>query len=167
MPFNMHMRGFTLLEMIISIGVFVLIIGTSFMAMTSIARSLKERQGVELLFDAISQAQTHAQTATDGSAWGVYLDYDNTTHVLTDAMVFAGETFVGRNTVQDRAVTMPEGVEILEAMLSGLGVSTGYDHEIIFDVLRGSTANYGSMIIQAGGVETKLIISPSGYVVRE
>lgn len=119
-----HCRGFTLVELMLSLAIFTLIAGISI----PIYESFAAQNDLDIAATTVAQTIRRAEmlaSASDGSSdWGV--------HVGTDGIVlFKGTSFAGRNTQYDETFDLPSDVtasgmtEIVTAEGTGYPLTTG------------------------------------------
>jgi Tfp pilus assembly protein FimT len=159
--------GFTLIEVVVSIGILVLFFGLSFASLSAMQQTSVVRASGDTVASAISTAALRARAGAQGTPWGVYLDYDNATRIPVKVVVFSGATYASRNAAYD--IEYPMGVTpvFTSASLQGAGVSTGNDHEVVFAALTGTTSQYGSIVLTSQNRVTTITISSIGIPTRQ
>lgn len=120
--------GFTLIEMIVVIGIIALLTAVS----SSVYSGFKTHEHLEIatmgVVEAVRHAQANAQAGKGDSSWGV--------QVLPQSfVVFKGGSYAGRDTSTDQEVPLPGGVST-----SGLS-------EIVFEKITGVTVDTGTLNI--------------------
>jgi len=156
-----RLRGFTLIEIVIALAIFVVIVTLAVQMTSTIEQVLAgraSRQVEQLLFSAAGRARD----GMSGTSWGVYLAYDNVTRIPTQATIFSGTSFATRDVSADVIFSLSSYLRMTNVSLSGAGASSGSDHEIVFATLSGATTQYGSMAIDAFGATTTISISSVG-----
>lgn len=150
--FEWGRRGFTLLEILISISVLTLISG---MALVSFVNSRNVREAVVSGQDIISVlrlAQSKSIGGEDNSAWGVHLEQGQ-------AVLFRGTSYAGATFTQNFPV--PARLEIADITLTGGG------SDVIFKRITGRTDQAGSFtarIRSATSVAFSVSIDGSGKI---
>lgn len=118
-----NQRGFTLIEMLLSVAVIALLTGLSVPVYATFnARNdldISEQSTVE----ALRRAQTYARSVEGDSQWGVSIQTDK-------AVLFKGASYATRNAAFDETTTYGAGVnstasEVVFAKLSGAPSTTG------------------------------------------
>jgi len=138
--------GFTLVELLVSIGLFAVIIPA------------------EELAALLTSAARNARHGANASARGLYLPYDNTIRLTDEVILFSGDSYALRDAVEDIAFDFDEGTTFDAVLLSGAVPSSGDDHEAVFSALTGETSQYGTITLTFRG-ETRIIdVSPSGFI---
>lgn len=121
-------RGFTLVEMIVVIGVIALLATIS----TSVYSIFKARENLEIattgVVEAIRHAQANSQSGKGDSNWGVKI-FSNS------AVIFKGSSYESRDASADQSIDF-----------SG-GMTAGGLSEIIFTKVIGSTTNTGTITL--------------------
>lgn len=131
--------GFTLLEIIISIGVLTLI---SSLALVSFINSRNVREVAISGQDVISVlrlAQSKALGGEDNSAWGIHLEQGQ-------SVLFRGISYVGATFTQN--FPLPARLEIANISLTGGG------SDVIFKRITGRTDQAGSFEVRVQGATT-------------
>lgn len=140
--------------------------GLGFMALNSMYKTALTRAGSDSLEAALAQATTRARVGSQGTSWGVYLAYDDTTRIPTQVVVFSGSSYATRNTTHDIIYPLSSSPLITNATLQGAQMSTGNDHEIVFAALSGATTQYGTITLTHANQTVTLTVSPTGIVSR-
>lgn len=93
-------RGFTLIEVLLSVVIISIIAGFSM----PVFRSFQTRTDLELntqnVAEMLRRAQTYARGMNGNSAWGVAVSANTAT-------VFKGDTYAARDTTADETATIP------------------------------------------------------------
>ncbi len=160
------LRGFTMIEALLVIAIVVVIFAFSLEAAASIQRVSEGQGGVGAVRDALTLASERARLGVAQTPWGVYLDYDDDTREAESATVFAGPSYVLRDTTYDLLVSLRPALHVQNATLSGVLPSSGSDHEIVFSPLNAVTTQYGDVTLESSNVQTLLHISSFGTVVE-
>ncbi len=158
-------RGFTLFETVITIGILATIFLVGFQANTILQNVLASR-GARQTESVLGTAALRARNGLNGTNWGVYFAYDETTRIPTQAVIFSGLTYASRDVTKDLLFPLSHQLRMTNVSLSGAGASSGNDHEIDFTFLSGSTSQYGSMTIESYTSTTQINIPATGIVTR-
>lgn len=139
-------RGFTLVEMLLSIGILAMLAGLSL----PIYQSFYNRNELDItttnLTSALRRAQTYARGGHGDSQWGVEIQSSAIT-------LFRGSSFASRDTSYDEVSPISTGTSV-----SGLG-------EVLFAKLSGAPASTGSVTITNVNNESRTItINAKGMV---
>lgn len=158
-------RGFTLLEVTLVIALLTTLFGVGFSAASTLRNIIAER-GARQVESLLLTAAGRARNGVDGTSWGVYLPYDETSRQGAAATIFSGASYATRDAAKDIPYPLDESLRFTEAFLSGDGSSDGNDHEIVFGSQTGATEQYGSLTIDTHDKTVTIEISPSGTVAR-
>lgn len=143
---SMNTRGFTVVELMLSVAVIALMAGISM----PIYRTFQTRNEADIAAQMIAQAlriaEMHALLGRSGSGWGVYIETDAVT-------VFKGGSYTERDTDFDNIQALPSSVEI-----SG-------DQEFIFPLGEVAPEVAGEVVITSMDQHTRsLIVNTLGMV---
>ena len=130
-------NGFTLIEMIVVVTVFLLLIVVSEWGFFNFQSKNNIDIATDNLVESLRHAKANAQQVQGDSKWGVEI-------IGTQIIVFSGATYATRNTSLDQTSTLTNGV-------SSSGLS-----EIIFEKVTGTTSNFGTITL-SGSSENKVI----------
>jgi len=98
-----NQRGFTLLELLLSVAIITMLVGLSVPVYESFARNNDLDVATQLMGSALRRAETYARAANYDNAWSV--EVQSTTITL-----FQGASFASRNTAYDETVSLPASV---------------------------------------------------------
>jgi prepilin-type N-terminal cleavage/methylation domain-containing protein len=139
------MRGFTLIEILIVIGVLAIIVASA----TPLTLDFYNSRQLDLyeqgLVQKLRQAQTKAMETENDSDFGVYL-------TSNEYVLFQGSSYSGRDTNLDETIDLPDNLEV-----------TGMD-EIIFDKLSGKPSQTREITLKIGAEKETLSINEVGMV---
>lgn len=158
--------GFTIIELVLSIGLLFFIFGFSLLGVSQFQRSISVGSADIAVINVLTTASSRARSGVEQSSWGVHLPYDETTRIADELVVFSGDSFATRDTDFDASYPFPKDILFNDVALNGAGVYSGNDHEIIFLPLSGITPDYGYIIVESYGEEHTIDISPEGITVR-
>ncbi|MEK7183079.1 MAG: hypothetical protein AAB776_00410 [Patescibacteria group bacterium] len=162
-----HAAGFTLIEVVTSIGILVIIFGLSFTSLNAMYKTSLVRGSGDTVASAVSTAALRARAGAQGTPWGVYFDYDDVTRIPVKVVVFSGATYATRNTAYDIEYPVGTSPVLTTVSLQGAGVSGGSDHELVFAVLSGATAQYGTIVLTTQDRISTVTISSIGVPTRQ
>jgi prepilin-type N-terminal cleavage/methylation domain-containing protein len=127
-------RGFTLLELMVSVAILIIIFSSGAVAFGGFFSGQRVRSAGEQVVHAIREARTRAITGDQDSRWGVYFD---TASSPDSILLFKGNTYASRDTSFDRRTAFSRSVEYSLIGLSGGG------NEAVFDTSTGRTQESG------------------------
>ncbi len=120
----MRQRGFTLVEMLLSITIIAILVGVSGPVYNSfVVRNDLDVTGQQIV-QSLRRAQTYARSMEDDTAWSVEIQ-------TSAATLFQGTNFGGRDATFDEEVTIPASItrsgltEVQFAKFTGLPNTTG------------------------------------------
>lgn len=142
---NFSKRGFSILELLIVISIFIILFSIS----TSVYNNFKRHSNLEIATSAVVEAlrfaQSNAQSGKDDSKWSV--------EILPDKIViFKGNNYLSRNVSFDEPFIFTSGISA-----SGLT-------EIIFEKLTGTTSTIGTVILTNGAESKNININEKGTI---
>ena len=96
-------RGFTLLEMLLTISIFTVLAGLSLPLYASFTNRNDLDLDTQQLAGMLRRAETYARTMNGDSAWGVKVQSGS-------AVLFKGDTYASRDTTADETDSVPSGI---------------------------------------------------------
>ncbi|MBI5369962.1 prepilin-type N-terminal cleavage/methylation domain-containing protein [Candidatus Uhrbacteria bacterium] len=162
-----HRRGFTLLELVMVVGIFSLLITVAATSAFSFSKKLNIGRADVQLVDVLTNATLKARSGDGAQSWGVYLPYNEATRVADELVVFRGTSYAMRDRAFDETYPYTTSSHFDSAVLSGAGVSTGNDHEVVFTAFTGATSQYGTITLNIFGVDQTILVTPEGFITRE
>lgn len=152
-----QIKGFTLVELIIVIGVFMLIAGSSTIVFGNVlSKNALKYYGYQLVQD-LREARTSAVAQNGDSSWGVYFNDSSLLHGYT---FFKGNNHATRDTSFDRIVEFPKVLRFTRISFGGL-------KELVFSLSEGSPNGSGYMILTADSKDYTISINAFGLVEYE
>lgn len=150
-----------------SVGILAIFFGMSFVSLNAMQQTSRVRGTGDSVASAISTAALKARAGAQGTAWGVYFDYDDVTRIPIKTVVFSGSSYITRNTAYDIEYPLGATPIFTTVSLQGAGVSGGSDHELVFAALTGTTTKYGTLVLTSQNRTTTISISAIGVPTRQ
>lgn len=148
----MNQRGFTLVELLIVIGIFVLTVTVSGI-FTSVSKNNRDLNDVSVqMVDTLRRARHQTITGNQDVVWGIHFETDR--YVL-----FQGDTYSSVDP-ENIEFVLPGSVQISAISLTGGG------SEVIFDDKFGNTSTDGTITLQSTNATTttQIIINSAGLI---
>lgn len=143
-------KGFTLVEILLTVAVLVLLVTISGPALTAYLEKRSLDTWALSLQDALRRAQAQAKAGIQDSVYGVHLEADQ-------FILFAGSTYTPDP--EDEVSVLPGTVTLSNITLTGGG------SDVIFDQNTGETDEDGSVTITYTNGGTKTVsVNPLGLV---
>ncbi len=158
--------GFTLVELIVSIGLFAIIILVTMPSVSKLGDSRAVEPADELAA-LLTSAARNARHGANASARGLYLPYDNATRLMSEVILFSGDSYALREASEDIVFDFDDATTFDSVFLSGAAPSSGDDHEAVFSVLTGETSQYGTVTLTSRGETRDVDVSPSGFITTD
>lgn len=155
----MRQRAFTLVEILVVVGIIVLFLGLSIPALRSFQQvSHLENTGKEVVA-ALRLAQSRTLASEGALRYGVHFDTTTAPHQYT---LFQGESFAARDPVKDEVWVLNKAVEIS-------AISLGEGNEVVLSRLTGQTSVQGTITFRqiADPTQTKTVSILSSGAVQE
>ena len=149
----MNNRGFTLIELTVSIVIVMLLVLISMVAWRSISARSRVEDTQRQIISFLKEARERTLARVGGTSWGVHFE-------TNQATLFPNASFVA-GLASSTVYVVPGGARITSWSLSGGGAV------VLFQSLSGATNQDGVVTLQQvndATVEKKLRVSPSGYV---
>lgn len=138
------MRSFTLIEVLIIIGIMAILMALTVPVYNSFQKELDLNNSAEEIINILRVAQNKTLASEGASQYGVYF-FDSAPY---QTVMFKGENYVSRDSSFDKIYKLPSATEIYEINLAGGG------SEVVFNRINGETS-------QAGNLGLRLINEPS------
>lgn len=147
----MHNRGFSLLEILLVVGIMGVLAAVIAFPLSSFRRAQTVRGATEDVSALIQEAQSMTLSSRDSSQYGVHL-------TTNSAVLFTGTTY-NAGAATNRMMTIPNGVT-LSWSLAGNGAT------IVFERLSGETNQYGTITVSLSSptVSRTITVSKLGSV---
>ncbi len=152
------MRGFTLVEILVIIGIMVILVAFAIPSYRFFQRESDLNNSAEEIINTLRLAQSKTLASEGASQYGVYFDQTISPHQYT---LFKGTGYTLRDSSFDEIHKLPESIEIFAINLNGGG------SEVIFDRILGTTSHFGSLSIRLKndpGKTKNIYIENSGQV---
>lgn len=150
-------RGFTLIEILVTIGILLILASTAFLGIGPLQRQSDLQNTSQEMVNILRLAQNRTLASEGQSQYGVYFDDTASPHRYT---LFKGSSYVSRDVAADEIFFIPESV-IISSM------SVGGGKEVVFDRIVGTTNQSGQVLLQLVADPTKtqtIYIESSGLV---
>ena len=144
-PKPQNQPGFTLLEMILVMGIITIIMAVSVPLYASLSNRNQLQVSASLLAQDLYQAQINSRAQQADSTWGVAINGQTIT-------LFAGNSYASRDTSQDVDYTVPSAIK-----LSG-------DSQIVYSRLYGLPTNTASFSLSGAGQTMPVAVNSKGMV---
>jgi type II secretory pathway pseudopilin PulG len=129
-----YKKGFSLIEMLVIIGILVILISMSASALLLFRKESDLSNNAEEIVSALRRAQNKSLASEAGGHYGVY--FNSSQYIL-----FKGEDYVSRDSSFDEINELPNNIEIYEIDLAG-------GNEIVFDRITGITNRSGNVSLR-------------------
>lgn len=130
-------KGFTLMEVLIVIGVIALLGAIIFPSLSRFRNEQSLQNTSVNIVNYLNLARSNSLSSLDGINYGIHFDSD-------DMVYFVGDTYDG-NALTNQIIPFSTGV-ILD-MTNGLNLNNGSSN-VIFPRLRGEVSGYGTITIE-------------------
>jgi len=147
------MKSFTLIEILIVVGVLAILIAMAFPAFRSFQAESDLNDSADKIINTLRLAQSKTLASEGASQWGIYFSTSTIPHQYT---LFQGVNYASRVTSSDEVYDLPESVEIYDINLVG-------EPEVIFDRLIGSTGQFGNISLRLRPSRINYSFSSFGY----
>jgi prepilin-type N-terminal cleavage/methylation domain-containing protein len=164
---SLSRHGFTLLEVILVMGIFVLLFSLSAVAISRTRLEVGVTAADSRLTSILTTAARRAMHGEEAGPWGVYLPYDETSRNASEVVLFSGTSYAARNPSFDLSYSFPDQARFVSVELSGVLPSSGNDHEMVFSIFSGDTGQYGTIELEWLERERTILVTPDGVVTRE
>ena len=131
-------KGFTLIEMLLTLTIIALLAGLS----APIYMSFQGRNDLNVansvVVSSLRRAQTLARAMEDDQSWGVHLE-------SLQATIFSGKDYASRDTENDE-------IFVIAPTITFTGIT-----EVVFDRFTGETSDIGGIIINSNNNDSRTI----------
>jgi type II secretory pathway pseudopilin PulG len=139
------MKSFTLIEILIVIGILIILITIFFPTFRSFRTESNLNNSVEQIINTLRLVQGKTLASDGASQWGIYFSTSTIPHQYT---LFQGADYASRIASSDEIYNLPESVEIYDINLAA-------GAEVVFDRLIGSTDQFGDLSLRLKTDPTK------------
>lgn len=149
---NKNKNGFTLIEILVTIAIFMIIIGIAVATTRSFSDTVNLDNAGKIIGTNIKLAKTRSISALNDTNYGVHFEGDQIT-------VFAGSVFDAGDPA-NKVVTLPDNVEIYNINVIGWP-------DLVFGRLTGTTNNFGTIgirLINNPSKTKQLVINSEGQI---
>lgn len=136
------MKGFTLIELIVVIGIFTIVSALSVPFIQSFQTSSNLHTHANTIVRTLRRAQQQAIAGRDDSSWGVYFDSSN-----NQFLMFLGDDYATRDEDYDQE-TEYSNIFIID---------TDFGNEIYFSIYSGQPSEAGTITISSPNNQSKVI----------
>ena len=146
-------KGFTLLEVLIVVGILALLVTLSAKPLLSFYRNIRFQGAVENVLTMLDEARKSTLSSYNSSQYGVHFETNRT-------VLFRGDTFTEPNPENDEYI-FSDIIEISSSTFSGGG------DDVVFERITGETANGGVLeivLLTASSTRKIITIHTSGLV---
>ena len=137
--------GFTVLELVIVIAIFIIFAGLGEQAFFSFQSKSNLEINTYNVVESLRHAKSNAQQVQGDTKWGVYIS-------SSQAVVFSGDSYATRDMAKDQTVEFSGGI-----IVSGLT-------EVVFEKVSGKTFDIGDISISNNYEEQKLTVNSYGAI---
>jgi prepilin-type N-terminal cleavage/methylation domain-containing protein len=140
------MRGFTLLEILIVIGVSLILFYLIIPVGLDFYKSQQLENETGMIVQTLKKAQLKAMAAESDSKFGVYINNDN-------YILFRGNSYASRNNQYDEVFDLSGSITIVDP-----------PKEIVFSKIEGTPSFTGEIIFNSGNQTWKILINKFGVI---
>lgn len=151
-------RGFTLVEMMVVIGIVSLLLVVGSVNIRSFQSRSQVTQAAEELASILREAQSRSMTVVNGQTHGIHFESGDGTYTL-----FEGTPFSQTNATNVK-YSLDASIQFSNIALTGGG------KDVIFDKLTGSTSHSGGVTISSkldGSIQRTITITSQGKISGE
>lgn len=148
-------KGLTLVDLILTLGLFSLVVGGTTVILSDFLNRSQLQNTSQSIVDHLRRAQGFAMIRYQNSNWGVHFDA-----AAAQFTLFKGAVFATRDPAFDESENLPDSLTLQSITLNGGG------NDVIFNQVLGSTSQNGSLIIREplANHEITLTINPYGQL---
>jgi prepilin-type N-terminal cleavage/methylation domain-containing protein len=149
------MRGFTIIEFLIVLGVLAMILTLSYASFSFLTKKGDLNSSTNNVFSALTLVKNKTIASEGAKQYGIYFDTNLSPNKF---IIFQGSNYASREISFDEIHFLPKGIEFSSISFSGIG------NEVVFNRLEGNTNNSGSIVLHSlktDNIET-IYVYPSG-----
>ena len=152
MKYHLPRTGFTLIELIVVIAIIGVLIGVVVLPLVKFRQQQALQNSTNAIVAVLNDARTKTFAALNNTSYSVYLS-------STAATLFTGTTYSSGTSTNE--------VYTLEFPVTASWSLQGAGNSILFDRLKGTTSQYGTITLSISGGATKTVtITALGTVTR-
>ena len=136
-------KGFSLIELVIVIGLLLIISAVSFVAIRSLLNSFQQIS-INTIEQTFNDAARNARYNYNNSDWRVYLTVDGTNN-LESITLFSGTNYASRDTAYDQKINFDKQLIPVTIDLTDIYPYTGDGYEVIFEQTSGESHQIGTI----------------------
>lgn len=154
-------KGFTLLEVLIVIGIMMLLMTIIFSSIRMVNDSLRAKTHQEIYSQLLS-ASRRARDGAENSDWGLYFDINEITKEANFLVLYAGESYATRDTSNDLKTYIDPEIIFSDISLVDSPGYIGNGYEISFSSVSGDPHQIGTITLTSGEKQTLITIDSTG-----
>lgn len=150
-------NGFTLVELLVIVGILIMLAAISISALRFFQKESALNNSAEEIINTLRLAQSKTLASEEASQWGVYFYISDD---LYQYILFKGASYDTRDNSFDEIYKLPRAVEIYEVNLDG-------QSEVVFNRLTGMSSQSGKISLRLKNDPTKIreiIVQSSGQI---
>ena len=154
MKLSSYQKGVSIIEIIMVLAVVVILIAIITPSLTSFRKNQSIQNTTNSIVSLVQEARTKTLASYNNTFYSVYFNSDN-------AVLFTGGTY-SPTEITNKVVTYESPV----VLQSGTSLNGG-GSKISFDRLKGTTSQYGTIVVGiSGGASKTITVSSSGIISR-
>lgn len=160
-------KGTTFIEVMLVVALLLGLFTFGGFALSRFQKSMASIASDRGVVNALSTAARRARSGALGTAWGVYIPFDESTRLASTIIVFSGTSYATRNVSEDVVFSLSESISFTSVDFSGSAPDATNSHEIIFAPITGTTTQYGSLVLSWYETTRTVLIGSNGIPVRQ
>ncbi len=144
---NITSNGFTLLELLLIVGIIVLMVALAIPVFRSFQETAGLNNTAEEIVNALRLSQNKTLASQAGSSWGVYF---NDVGSPQNYILFQGASFSSREPTSDKVYQLSKRIEFSLVSIVGGG------KEIVFNKVSGTTSKSGQVTLRLKSDQSKV-----------
>lgn len=155
-----------MVEVTVVMAILVTLFVVSGVAYSKLQKSAASAVSDREIGNVLGAAARRARSGVNGTDWGVYVPYDETTRITTSMVIFSGASYASRDASHDIVFPVNNDIQFTSVDWSGAQPDVTNSHEIVFTSLTGATTQYGSVTVSWYGETSTISIPSNGIPVR-